>query len=88
MFYIFGLICLKIIIIIIILERKSSLCWADFFLFGLICCCKFIFGLLRYYWHFSCVIWLFVICGECYNFGLFRVFDVILIDLFSIIFFF
>ena len=33
-------------------------------------------------------IWLFVICGECYNFRLFEVFDVILIHLSSLIFFF
>ena len=34
-----------------------------------------------------CVIWLFVMCGECYNFELFRLFAVILIDLFPLIFF-
>ena len=36
-----GLICLKIIIIIIIIIELKSLC------VGLICCCNFIFGLLR-----------------------------------------
>ena len=32
--------------------------------------------------------WLFVICGEFYNFGLFGAFDIILIHLSSVIFFF
>jgi hypothetical protein len=71
-FYIFGLICFKKIIIII--ELKSSLCWADLFLIGLICCCNFIFGLLRYYWPFFFLFFFCVICGKCYNFRLFRVF--------------
>ena len=35
-----------------------------------------------------CVFWLFVMCGECCNFGLFRLFAVILIDLSSLNFFF
>jgi hypothetical protein len=64
-----------------------------------VCCCNFIFGLLRIlfgfflvlfgfslcYLGFFCVIWLFVMCGKCCNFGLF---DVILIHLSSLIFFF
>jgi hypothetical protein len=36
---------------------------------------------------FFCVIWLFVMSGKCCNFGLFGLFDVILIHLSSLIFF-
>ena len=91
-----GFIKIIIIIIIIIIELKS-LC------VGLICCCNFIFGLLRILlgfflcyldflcviWvFFFCVIWVFVMCGECFNFRLFGLFAVLLIDLSSLIFFF
>jgi hypothetical protein len=48
------------------------LCYLDFFLV--------LFGLFY-------VIWLFVTGGECCNFGLFRLFAVILIDLSFLIFF-
>ena len=46
-----------------------------------------LFGFSLCYLGFFCVIWLFVICGECYNFGLFKLFAVILIDLSPLIFF-
>ena len=71
-------------------RTKITLCWADFFfLFGLICCCNFIFGLFEdIIGLFSCVIWLFVMCGECCNFGLFELFAVILINLSPLFIFF
>jgi hypothetical protein len=71
-------------------------------LFRLICWCNFIFWAFEdiigpfscVIWIFFvlfglfCVIWLFIMCGECYNFELFGLFAVILIDLFPLIFFF
>jgi hypothetical protein len=55
-------------------KTKITLWWADLFLFGLICCCNFIFGLLRIllgfflcYLDFLCVIWVFLCyLGVCY----------------------
>ena len=83
-------------------RTKITQCWADLFLFRLICYCNFIFGLLRIllglflvlfgfslcYLGFFCVTWLFVMCAKCCNFELFGLFAVILIDLSSLIFFF
>ena len=43
---------------------------------------------LCYLGFFFCVIWVFVMCGECFNFRLFGLFAVLLIDLSSLIFFF
>ena len=72
-------------------RTKIILCWADLFLFGLICCCNFIFGLLRILLGLFLVLFGFFLCylGFFMLFGcLLRVVNtVILIDLSLLIFF-